>query len=173
MWARDIRADLLKKDPDMGFSQLSKRLGELWTIVSSTEKFKWKRLAKRMNSKTIPEQIIANKKLKNGGKSNNKFINKKIAPKPATGPVSSSSFQLGVPAVGNTTVSPPSPRGKESNGTTYKATGIKPIDVAAHLKLLGESLTIIGLRLKEHEVRGRIKLYIIKLTFIVSSFRVK
>lgn len=140
----------------MGFSQLSKRLGELWTIVSPTEKFKWKRLAKRMNSKPLPEQIVDNKKLKTGGKTNSKFINKKIAPKPAAGPVSSSSsslssFQLGVPAVGNATVSPPSPRGKDSNGTSYKATGIKPIDVAAHLKLLGESLTIIGLRLKEHE----------------------
>ncbi|KAL1490178.1 hypothetical protein ABEB36_012913 [Hypothenemus hampei] len=44
-------------------------------------------------------------------------------------------------------VSPPSPRPKEM----YKVNGIKPIDVAAHLKLLGESLTIIGERLKEHE----------------------
>lgn len=60
-------------------------------------------------------------------------------------------FQLGVPSVGNTSVSPPSPRGKDSS-TVFKANGIKPIDVAAHLKLLGESLTIIGERLKEHEV---------------------
>lgn len=45
-------------------------------------------------------------------------------------------------------ISPPSPKGKES---FYKVNGIKPIDVAAHLKLLGESLTIIGERLKEHE----------------------
>ncbi|RZC40855.1 uncharacterized protein BDFB_000359 [Asbolus verrucosus] len=45
-------------------------------------------------------------------------------------------------------ISPPSPRGKDSS---YKVNGIKPIDVAAHLKLLGESLTIIGERLKEHE----------------------
>lgn len=60
-------------------------------------------------------------------------------------------FQLGVPTVGNTTVSPPSPRAKDS-GSMYKVNGIKPIDVAAHLKLLGESLSIIGERLKEHEV---------------------
>ncbi|KAK9722844.1 hypothetical protein QE152_g19471 [Popillia japonica] len=59
-------------------------------------------------------------------------------------------FQLGLPVVGNTTVSPPSPKGKEAP-SIYKVTGIKPIDVAAHLKLLGESLTIIGERLKEHE----------------------
>lgn len=33
----------------------------------------------------------------------------------------------------------------------YKVVGTQPIDVAAHLKLLGESLTIIGERLKEHD----------------------
>lgn len=48
-------------------------------------------------------------------------------------------------------ISPPSPRGKDGS---FKVNGIKPIDVAAHLKLLGESLTIIGERLKEHEVRA-------------------
>lgn len=37
---------------------------------------------------------------------------------------------------------------------TYKVTGIGPTDVAAHLKLLGDNLTIIGQRLKEHEVNG-------------------
>lgn len=34
----------------------------------------------------------------------------------------------------------------------YKVVGTQPIDVSAHLRLLGESLTIIGERLKEHEV---------------------
>jgi high mobility group protein 2-like 1 len=34
----------------------------------------------------------------------------------------------------------------------YKVVGTQPVDVAAHLKLLGESLTTIGKRLKEHEV---------------------
>lgn len=63
-------------------------------------------------------------------------------------------YQLGLPAVGsnNTGVSPPSPRNHPVRGDNiFKGNGIKPIDVAAHLKLLGESLTIIGERLKEHE----------------------
>lgn len=34
----------------------------------------------------------------------------------------------------------------------FKAVGTGPVDVASHLKLLGESLLIIGERLKEHEV---------------------
>ncbi|XP_022909641.1 uncharacterized protein [Onthophagus taurus] len=58
------------------------------------------------------------------------------------------SFQLGLPTVGHSTASPPSPKGKDSSG---KAIGIKPIDVAAHLKLLGENLTLIGVRLMEHD----------------------
>lgn len=139
LWAREIRANLQKQNPEMDFSQISKRLGELWASVPSTQKYDWRRRAKRLNSKPFPDQYKSTK----GG--NNKFINKKSAPSPLA------PFQLGVPTVGNTTVSPPSPRGKDSNAA-YKITGIKPIDVAAHLKLLGESLSIIGERLKEHEV---------------------
>lgn len=33
----------------------------------------------------------------------------------------------------------------------YKVTGIEPLDCAAHLKLLGESLSVIGSRLKERD----------------------
>ncbi|KAF5298014.1 hypothetical protein FQR65_LT09825 [Abscondita terminalis] len=144
LWARDVRADLLKSNPSMDFSQISKRLGELWATVPSTEKFTWRRRARRLNSKPFPEQ--QDPKFKKTG---NKFINKKGGP----GGVSASpsaGFQLEVPPLGNLNNSPPSPRTKESN-STFKSTGIKPIDVAAHLKLLGESLTIIGERLKEHE----------------------
>ncbi|XP_045473777.1 HMG domain-containing protein 4 isoform X1 [Harmonia axyridis] len=57
-------------------------------------------------------------------------------------------FGAGVNSYENINVSPSDPRGKDSY---FKVSGIKPIDVAAHLKLLGESLTIIGERLKEHE----------------------
>lgn len=68
-------------------------------------------------------------------------------------------IQLGVPSVvGNVPVSPPSNRTSKDLvnepviGTgMYKVVGTQPIDVAAHLKLLGESLTIIGERLKEHD----------------------
>ncbi|KAK4875223.1 hypothetical protein RN001_011645 [Aquatica leii] len=145
LWARDVRADLLKSNPSMDFSQISKRLGELWATVPSTEKFTWRRRARRLNSKPFAEQ--QDPKFKN--KAGNKFINKKggsvgVTASPSAG------FQLEVPSLGNANNSPPSPRTKEAN-VTFKTTGIKPIDVAAHLKLLGESLTIIGERLKEHE----------------------
>lgn len=78
----------------------------------------------------------------------NKLISKKTSPptKPITTNISA--YQIGATNYSSLDSSPPSPRSKEG----YKVNGIKPIDVAAHLKLLGESLTIIGERLKEHEV---------------------
>lgn len=77
-----------------------------------------------------------------------KITAKKISPNLKFAPTSLSTYQIGAANYDNINVSPPSPRSKES----YRVNGIKPIDVAAHLKLLGESLTIIGERLKEHEV---------------------
>ncbi|KAJ8920085.1 hypothetical protein NQ315_011740 [Exocentrus adspersus] len=75
-----------------------------------------------------------------------KVSGRKVAAKASQGPLAL--FQMGAGNYDGVNVSPPSPRGKDSS---YKVIGIKPIDVAAHLKLLGESLTIIGERLKEHE----------------------
>lgn len=44
-----------------------------------------------------------------------------------------------------------------TNDTSVKNINTQPLDVAAHLKLLGESLSIIGQRLKEHEVSDGIR----------------
>lgn len=69
-------------------------------------------------------------------------------------PKTRKTIQLGVPSmVGNLSISPPVKKdSSDSVGSgVYKVVGTQPIDVAAHLKLLGESLTIIGERLKEHE----------------------
>lgn len=148
LWARDVRANLLKSNPSMDFSQISKRLGELWATVSSNEKFTWRRRARRMNSKPFAEQ--QDLKFRSTGKGGNKFINRKGATSGAAS--GNSSFQLETSTSGISNSSPPSPRGKYID-LLNKPSGIKPIDVAAHLKLLGESLTIIGERLKEHEVR--------------------
>ncbi|PNF37371.1 hypothetical protein B7P43_G17281 [Cryptotermes secundus] len=70
--------------------------------------------------------------------------------------------QMATSPVGNATVSPQTPADSKPGKTglvtepvvgpgLYKVIGTQPVDVAAHLKLLGESLTIIGERLKEHE----------------------
>ncbi|XP_076757044.1 uncharacterized protein LOC143427071 isoform X3 [Xylocopa sonorina] len=138
LWAKEIRQELLEQRPYMDFAAISKRLGELWATVPNLEKYNWRRRAKRLAAK--PHSLPASKdepvwKMPPPA-SRKKFINK----------------------IGNVPVSPPSNRtGKDlvnepMIGTgMYKVIGTQPIDVAAHLKLLGESLTIIGERLKEHD----------------------
>ncbi|CAK9817809.1 HMG box-containing protein 4 [Anthophora plagiata] len=161
LWAKEIRQELLEQYPYMDFAAISKRLGELWATVPNLEKYNWRRRAKRLAAK--PHSLPASKdepvwKMPPPA-SRKKFINKignGKEQKPAT---SKKTIQLGLPSVvGNVPVSPPSNRtGKDlvnepMIGTgMYKVVGTHPIDVAAHLKLLGESLTIIGERLKEHD----------------------
>ncbi|XP_033185293.1 uncharacterized protein LOC117154428 isoform X2 [Bombus vancouverensis nearcticus] len=161
LWAKEIRQELLEQCPYMDFAAISKRLGELWATVPNLEKYNWRRRAKRLAAK--PHSLPASKdepvwKMPPPA-SRKKFINKignGKEQKPAT---SKKTIQLGLPSVvGNVPVSPPSNRtGKDlvnepMIGTgMYKVVGTQPIDVAAHLKLLGESLTIIGERLKEHD----------------------
>ncbi|XP_011175822.2 HMG box-containing protein 4 isoform X3 [Solenopsis invicta] len=161
LWAKKIRQELLEQSPYMDFAAISKRLGELWATVPHLEKYNWRRRAKRLAAK--PHSLPASKdepvwKMPPPA-SRKKFINK-IGNGKETKPTSAKkTIQLGVPSVvGNVPVSPPSNRTSKDLvnepviGTgMYKVVGTQPIDVAAHLKLLGESLTIIGERLKEHD----------------------
>ncbi|XP_003492941.1 HMG box-containing protein 4 isoform X1 [Bombus impatiens] len=160
LWAKEIRQELLEQCPYMDFAAISKRLGELWATVPNLEKYNWRRRAKRLAAKphSLPSKDEPVWKMPPPA-SRKKFINKignGKEQKPAT---SKKTIQLGLPSVvGNVPVSPPSNRtGKDlvnepMIGTgMYKVVGTQPIDVAAHLKLLGESLTIIGERLKEHD----------------------
>ncbi|GLV35878.1 uncharacterized protein CBL_09904 [Carabus blaptoides fortunei] len=138
MWAREVRAELLRVNPEMDFSAMSKKLGELWATVPSNEKFNWRRRAKRANNKVLALDSSSNE-------------------------AAAKMKSTGLPVKGNIVSGPVSPpdgakvKQTSSSATAagdvaiYKVTGTQPIDVAAHLELLGESLRIIGERLKEHE----------------------
>ena len=154
LWAKDVRKQMLN-NPDMDFGTISKKLGEMWQNVPSNQKYNWKRRAKR----------IANK-FKNS-KDNafsapfvQKYLHLNKAPPPA--PQATSTSSRGRKPVNRVPKEEPqsqmSPEVKSpstvQSPTHHRSSlpGISPTDVAAHLKLLGDSLTIIGERLKEHEV---------------------
>lgn len=130
------------------------------TVAASNNAGGFRRLETDSNKKKLiikdNKVMAANNKKKDESQSKSpistsKFKNRKAATLKIspTGGMSSFQYQGGYE---NLNISPPSPRGAGSGGAaSYKVNGIKPVDVAAHLKLLGESLTIIGERLKEHE----------------------
>uniref|UniRef100_A0A1B6LMQ3 HMG box domain-containing protein n=1 Tax=Graphocephala atropunctata TaxID=36148 RepID=A0A1B6LMQ3_9HEMI len=164
LWAKEIRQELMRANPELDFSQTSKRLGELWATVPYNEKYIWKRKAKRLASKggggkeekSSPMVTTCPKKR---SPPTRKFINKQQS---GGGQANQSVLQLGQPSVGgNVPTSSPDHPVKGGRSTLvaepvvgpgmYKVVGTQPIDVSAHLRLLGESLSIIGERLKEHE----------------------
>lgn len=178
LWAKEIRQEIMKSNPNMDFSQASRRLSILWANVPSNEKHIWRRRAKRVT--------IKNKRdLKLGEKLTTKYLNKQQRKKPGRKPKNPN------PEMCTTTTPKKAKTERKPNGNhasvlrkhrtisnnsttlnpvrnscttncndrlgaitpgAYKVIGIGATDVAAHLKLLGDNLTIIGQRLKEHEV---------------------
>ncbi|XP_014250694.1 HMG box-containing protein 4 isoform X1 [Cimex lectularius] len=147
LWAKEIRQELMRSNPDLDFSQTSKKLGELWATVPFHEKYIWKRRAKRLAERSTAAKAgpgggggVESKKMKSPPA--RKFINKQ---------------NVSSPTSQNTTIiqnaSPTEAKGPKAvvESNVFKPVGTTPLDVAAHLRLLGESLTIIGERLTEHE----------------------
>ncbi|XP_047038906.1 HMG box-containing protein 4 [Helicoverpa zea] len=141
MWAKEARNELLRKHPDMDFSAISKRLGEMWSNVNYNERYLWKRKAKRFAMQKEQSNQPANKII----------ISNPSRPLSTGGPGRPRGAARAPPAP----VTPPSqavvPVSTLCSAGMYRVTGCGAVDVAAHLRLLGESLAIIGERLKEHE----------------------
>ncbi|KAJ9601651.1 hypothetical protein L9F63_000184 [Diploptera punctata] len=170
LWAKDIRQDILRATPEVSFATMSKRLGELWATVPTNEKYNWKRRAKRLAVKSSSASNTSNTlntesvKYKSTA-SKSKFINKlggraqqqqQQQQQHQQQQHHHQQIQQGSRAVaGSVAESKPGKAGLVTEPVVgpglYKVVGTQPVDVAAHLKLLGESLTIIGERLKEHE----------------------
>lgn len=161
LWAREVRPDLMKANPNIDFSQLSSKLSDLWATVPYTDKYMWKQKAKRMaimarNSDNKEESNVQKAQVKTTIRK--KYINKKVISPPVSKGISIGEdvkispvlTEITNPYSANVTSSPNENK-IATNDTSVKNINTQPLDVAAHLKLLGESLSIIGQRLKEHE----------------------
>ncbi|XP_058463014.1 HMG box-containing protein 4 [Malaya genurostris] len=170
LWAKEARKQMLA-NPDLDFGSISKRLGEMWANVPSNQKHNWKRRAKRIANKF--KQQGNEKALDAPFVKRYLHLEQSVSSPPAavatTGtstPVSSGSNvastrgkkvqqKLNVISVDSKSLVVPSahlsPESPSKGSGHVKLPGCQPTDVAAHLKLLGDSLTIIGERLKEHE----------------------
>ncbi|XP_026739635.1 HMG box-containing protein 4 [Trichoplusia ni] len=159
MWAKEARNELLRKHPDMDFSAISKRLGEMWSNVNYNERYLWKRKAKRFAMQKEQSNQTTNKIISNPTRplsSSGPGRPPRAAPRAAPAPPAPTSNAL-VPVVSSGSGGAVSVGGGAGGGAggagagVYRVTGCGAVDVAAHLRLLGESLAIIGERLKEHE----------------------
>lgn len=155
LWAKQIRQKLISTHSDMDFSQVSKKLGELWHTVPSSEKYSWKRQADRLAAR-YSQKVSKRGGGTTGGGGTQRTKSTAAAPPPLHSKATMN--RQTVEAVIETRPSPPDPPPRALVKPTlpsdlFKVTGTAPLDLAAHLRLLGDNLTIIGERLKDHEGR--------------------
>lgn len=149
VWAKEVRQELSKQFPDMDFTTMARRLSELWATVPTSEREHWKRKAKKEGLKKAKSKSDAPLM------PSRKFINKKggpIAPLHNSQPVLP--IKPPVHSQADLTPTKSSPVKTTEASSPVAPHGVSPtapIMVAAHLKLMGESLSIIGERLQEHE----------------------
>ncbi|EDV34481.1 uncharacterized protein Dana_GF20942 [Drosophila ananassae] len=181
LWAREVR----KKDlQDLDFSNVARKLSEMWANVSNREKNAWKRKAKlqatRAKSRdpaspTTPTQMASNGSASQSGSGiqhETSFQNrattsrtKKLAADRQQSAATAAALESSTSqntrristrsgrsnqAVSETETLSRISLQQENAAAAAQQTSIEVIDAAAHLKLLGESLTVIGERLKKH-----------------------
>lgn len=152
----------------------------MWGNVSTNVKYNWKRRAKRLankmkksNTKGIPSQpskYMQQKYYLNKNSTNNGSNNNNASSNPLTKQQKQLQKLLKNEKTKTQSIQNVQKLQKEKLSTNYGNCGklsvvaaassnnlqlnLAPIDVAAHLKLLGESLINIGERLSQHEVNN-------------------
>ncbi|XP_076093865.1 uncharacterized protein LOC143064714 [Mytilus galloprovincialis] len=144
MWCNSMRNKVLTESPGIDFAQLSRRLGEIWQGLPSRDKMSWKRKAKKEARKLMGKgQLISTGKVATSTPAALATVQQKISHAPKS-----------VPAIHHPTASQQkaliAAAKQDDHAIQLRGSGIEPIDVAAYIKLVGESLSIIGMRLQEH-----------------------
>ncbi|CAG2171369.1 unnamed protein product, partial [Oppiella nova] len=128
LWSKEHRSKIQHQCPDLDFADISRRLGEVWQAMADKEKIAWRRKAQKLVTKG--SSIIS------------------------TGKPKASPPKTNAKAANHSTGDPALALNSDDCYTPiedlWRPIGTAPIDVSSHLKLLGESLTTIGERLKEH-----------------------
>ncbi|RWS03892.1 HMG box-containing protein 4-like protein [Dinothrombium tinctorium] len=139
LFARENRPRIHEIDPDADFAAVSRRLGEVWQSLPAKEKMQWKKKALKLRESSVVQETESISKPKNLTPVHNtaKSSYRQVTSTPSQ--LSKSSFDHTSSYLTN-----PSPNEEPHVIST------EPSDVAAHLRLLGESLSIIGQRLTEH-----------------------
>ncbi|XP_001366449.1 HMG domain-containing protein 4 isoform X2 [Monodelphis domestica] len=132
VFCKEYRVTIVAEHPGIDFGELSKKLAEVWKQLPEKDKLVWKQKAQYLQHKQNKAEATT--------------VKRKAA--------ASSDGAVRVKA---STAGVMSPHKKSPSSTVVlssspaKVPETDPIDVAAHLQLLGESLSLIGHRLQETE----------------------
>ncbi|KAG8435882.1 hypothetical protein GDO86_007106 [Hymenochirus boettgeri] len=127
VFSKEYRVSIIAEHPGIDFGELSKKLAEVWKQLPEKDKLVWKQKAQYLQHKQNKAEATT---VKRKSSSSESAPRSKGLPSPnKKSPTSIVSF----------------------SASPVKVPDTEPIDVAAHLQLLGESLSLIGHRLQETE----------------------
>jgi len=135
LWAKANRDNVVKEitgglsqPGPTDFTAVTKRLSEIWSSVPMSEKYQWKKKATKLSYKMARQQV---------------FQAGREAATAAAAAAGVSPKSIQNPRLRSPPPAIPMP--------VLRVTGTEPLDSAAHLKLLGESLIGLGQRLNERK----------------------
>ncbi|XP_023572977.1 HMG domain-containing protein 4 isoform X2 [Octodon degus] len=131
VFCKEYRVSIVAEHPGIDFGELSKKLAEVWKQLPEKDKLIWKQKAQYLQHKQNKAEATTVKRKASVSEGSTKVR------APSAGVLSPQKKSLPT-----TVLFPASPA---------RAPETEPIDVAAHLQLLGESLSLIGHRLQETE----------------------
>ncbi|XP_042613389.1 HMG box-containing protein 4-like isoform X3 [Cyprinus carpio] len=151
---KEYRSSILEEEPGLDFGDLSKRLADAWKQLPEGDKEVWRERSEYLQRKQMKsesgkhvkhvKQQHASRALKNGSRV--KGHHSGVAP--AGGAVVQKRQEAAVAPAQNGSAPRPTNTAALS---PLRDPDLDPIDAAAHLQLLGESLSLIGRRLQETE----------------------
>lgn len=141
VFCKEYRASINEEQPGLDFGELAKRLGDAWNQLPEGDKEVWKERAQYLQHKAELRLGTSSSSGKSVSHSSSSAAAKADKPK-AVKRVESRPDLLQANGVSAELESAPSPS---------QIPEVDPIDAAAHLQLLGESLSVIGCRLQETE----------------------
>lgn len=127
VFSKEYRGSIIAEHPGIDFGELSKKLAEVWKQLPEKDKLVWKQKAQYIQHKQNKAEATTVKRKSSPSESSSKT--KGLSSPHKKSPSSLVSF----------------------SSSPAKVPDTEPIDVAAHLQLLGESLSLIGHRLQETE----------------------
>ncbi|XP_051744118.1 HMG domain-containing protein 4a [Ctenopharyngodon idella] len=132
VFCKEYRVNINAEQPGLVFGELSKKLAEVWKQLPEKDKLVWRQKAQYLQHKQNKAEAMTVKR-------------KTLTTSDSKSKGSSKGVSLGAGLA---------PQGRSSLGMSLspvRVPDVDPIDAAAHLQLLGESLSLIGHRLQETE----------------------
>ncbi|XP_056127759.1 HMG domain-containing protein 4a isoform X2 [Rhinichthys klamathensis goyatoka] len=132
VFCKEYRVNINAEQPGLVFGELSKKLAEVWKQLPEKDKLVWRQKAQYLQHKQNKAEAMTVKR-------------KTLTTSDSKSKSSSKGVSLGAGLA---------PQGRSSLGMSLspvRVPDVDPIDAAAHLQLLGESLSLIGHRLQETE----------------------